>query len=40
MAKLLAMQSADKRAKGIGWKAEPRPDPISLRGEACAFQPG
>ncbi len=36
MANVLAIQSADKRAKGIGWKAEPCPDPISFaRGGLC-----
>ncbi len=40
MAKLLAIQSADKRAKGIGWKAEPCPVPISCEGRTVRSDPG
>lgn len=40
MAKLLAIQSADKRAKGIGWKAEPCPDPINCEGRPVRSSQG
>ncbi len=40
MAKLLALQSADKRAKGIGWKAEPCPVSISSEGRSVRSSQG
>ncbi len=40
MAKLLTTQSANTRAKGIGWKAEPCPIPISCEGRTMRSDRG
>ncbi len=40
MANLLAIQSADKRVKGIAWKAEPCPVPISCEGRSVRSSQG